>query len=173
MSGPRTEVRYLSEASTPTLTMPLTQWRSLRRIPRRGLRLMGHFRHLADLRAQLFDVLDDPASAGAPLLLLRCTEPIIPPVRAEAHPGLVLRGGLRMRGESACEAGADGVSCRGAETCSCSAAVGAAVEAAARAAVRAACSASASPTAAAAAAALATAIAAFFAASRLPSAAAA
>ena len=168
MSGPRTEVRYLSEASTPTLTMPLTQWRSLRRIPRRGLRLMGHFRHLADLRAQLFDVLDDLASAGAPLLLLRCTEPIIPPVRAEAHPGLVLRGGLRMRGERACEAGADAVAA-GEQTCSCSAAVGSAAGAAARAA----CSASASPTAAAAAAALAAAIAAASAASRLPSAAAA
>ena len=172
MSGPRTEVRYLSEASTPTLTMPLTQWRSLRRIPRRGLRLMGHFRRLADLRAQLFDVLDDPASAGAPLLLLRCTEPIIPPVRAEAHPGLVLRGGLRMRGERACEAGADAVAA-GEQTCSCSAAVGSAAGAAARAAARAACSASASPTAAAAAAALAAAIAASSAASRLPSAAAA
>ena len=172
MSGPRTEVRYLSEASTPTLTMPLTQWRSLRRIPRRGLRLMGHFRRLADLRAQLFDVLDDPASAGAPLLLLRCTEPIIPPVRAEAHPGLVLRGGLRMRGERACEAGADAAGAAGEQTCSSSAAVGAA-GAVACAAVRAACSASASPTAAAAAAALAAAIAASSAASRLPSAAAA
>ena len=131
---------------------------------------------LAYLCAQLFDVLDDLASAGAPLLLLRCTEPIIPAVRAEAHPGLVLRGGLWMRGERACDAGADAVAA-GEQTCSCSDAVfcaaGAAARAAACAAVRAVCSASASPTAAAAAAALATAIAAFSAASRLPSAAAA
>ena len=125
-----------------------------------------HFRRLADLRAQLFDVLDDLASVGAPLLLLRCTEPIIPAVRAETHPGLVLRGGLRMRGERACEAGTDAVAA-GEQTCSCSAAAGGAAGAAARAAVRAACSASASPAAAAAA------IAASSSASRLPSAAAA
>ena len=129
----------------------------------------------AHLRAQLLDVLDDLRPTGAPLLLLRGREQIIPPVRAKAHLGLELRGSLRGEARGAVggtrEAGRGRRAARSEErACSFSAAVCCGPVAAARAALA---SASASALAAAAAAALAAALASSSAACRLPATAAA